>query len=628
MRKVQYAIEIVDRWSKPYDTFERKTNYLGSKHVDPFKGTGSSISRSNQLLDETNIKINNLEQSKTSAIGKTFQWQNAIAAVGGSYLALQAGKAVWNFSKDAVMASAQIEKYNVTLKTMLGSTGAARDRMQEYFDIAKKTPFQLNEVVEAGNQLQAIGRYSAENLTNLGDLAAASGKPMEQVMGAYAKLATGQKGEAVNMFRDLLISTEDWVKATGKGIKKNGELEATTEEMIAALPGLLAGKGYLGMMGQQAKTTEGQIANLEDGIFQLKVGLGDKLKPALNQVMASANSMISTMYEWVEVPVSEKMREEKVEANLLTKKLMDLNLTEEERVRVFNELKTLQPDIVEGISAENIEMDKLLANLRAYNVEMSKRMFLQKKQEEIDKLKEKADKAETKAYEKLAPVQERMMEIINTAQHTNPAYANMVEEAFFGKYWDNAARNELIDTNPDFWLKLNQAGFDTAFSDKEKAIAESNLIADLARSTGQQGALDKMWGNASIGSLSGSEFGEYLHYWNKAMGYTFSYRNLEDGLAEFQEKLGIRLDDGEDTPGGSGFGGGGGSLNTEFQKAQDAITGGGKNVKVVNITIGSMIEENNNMFTRDQDPSDADEFTSKLIEALAGVVNDVNVMVR
>ena len=118
-----------------------------------------------------------------------------------------------------LMATAQIEKYNVTLKTMLGSTTAARDRMQEYLDVAKKTPFELSQVVEAGNQLQAIGRYSRQNLEMLGDLAAASGKPMEQVMNAYAKLATGQKGEGVNMFRDLLISTDDWTKATGRRLR-------------------------------------------------------------------------------------------------------------------------------------------------------------------------------------------------------------------------------------------------------------------------------------------------------------------------------------------------------------------------------------------------------------------------
>ncbi len=631
MKKVQYAIEIVDRWSKPYASFERKTHYLNRKRVDPFKGTAQSINKSNSLLNDSNQKIKNLIQSENSAINKTIRWDKAIAAVGSSYLALQAGKAVWNFSKDAVMASAQIEKYNVTLKTMLGSTSAARDRMQEYFDIAKKTPFELNQVVEAGNQLQAIGRYNAENLTNLGDLAAASGKPIEQVLNAYAKLATGQKGEAVNMFRDLLISTDDWVKATGKGIKNNGELKATTEEMIAALPGLLKGKGYLGMMAQQSKTTEGQMSNLKDTVFQLKVGLGDHLRPAFSSVMDTASKMVDTMREWVEVPVSEKMRQEKVEANLLTKKLGDLNISETERARIFNELKTLQPDIVEGISAENIEMDKLLLNLRQYNVEMSKRIFLQKKQEEIDSLKQKATEAETKAYEKLAPVQERMMNIINVAKQTRPELANVVEDAFFGKYWEQSARNELFDSmGAEVYSMLNQAGFDNAITEKDRINAEANLVAELARLTGQWDALDNLWGNSSFGSVSGSEYSESLAYWNKSKNYQFAYRNLEQGLEEFQEKLGINLDAGpvNSSSNNSVFGSSFTPLSTQVQQAQDTITGGGKNVKVVNINLESLINENNNVFTQGQDPADADDFMDKLINAFASVVNDTNMMVR
>ena len=99
---------------------------------------------------------------------------------------------------------------------MLGSQEAANARFEEMSKFAAETPFELNEVVQLGNQLQALGKYSKENMTILGDLAAAAGKPIDQVTGAFAKLASGQKGMAVDMFRDLLITTDDWAKATGK----------------------------------------------------------------------------------------------------------------------------------------------------------------------------------------------------------------------------------------------------------------------------------------------------------------------------------------------------------------------------------------------------------------------------
>ena len=197
-----------------------------------FKNVELQSDKTKRSVDNLNKGSKNGADDAGSAWSKTNSVLRGTALIAAGVVAVRMG---YNLSKDAVMAAAQLEKYNVTLKTMLGSTSAARDRMEEYLDVAKKTPFELSQVVESGNQLQAIGRYSRENLEMLGDLAAASGKPMEQVMNAFAKMATNQRGEAINMFRDLLISDEDWIKATGK-------VKFTTEQMIKALPKIMKEK--------------------------------------------------------------------------------------------------------------------------------------------------------------------------------------------------------------------------------------------------------------------------------------------------------------------------------------------------------------------------------------------------
>lgn len=148
---------------------------------------------------------------------------------------------------------------------------------------AASTPFELNSR-PARETMQALGQYSEDNMKLLGDLAAASGKPIEQVTGAFAKLVSGQKGEAVNMFRGL-ISTGDWSAATGKGIKKTGELMATTEEMIAALPMILGKVGFLLNDGHQSKTNKGIQSNFNDTITRFKQGVGGILLPAYNRLL-------------------------------------------------------------------------------------------------------------------------------------------------------------------------------------------------------------------------------------------------------------------------------------------------------------------------------------------------------
>ncbi|HLB57768.1 MAG TPA: hypothetical protein VJL60_03030 [Gammaproteobacteria bacterium] len=193
----------------------------------------------------------------------------------------------------AIQGAAKFEQYESTLTVMLGTADKAKSRLQELSDIAAKTPFEMPQVVELGNKLQALGRYSKENVVMLGDLAAAAGKPIEQVSGAFAKLASGQKGVAVDMFRDLLISTEDWTRATGKGISKSGELMASTQEMLAALPKIMADKKFTGMMDAQSNTLIGKWSNLMDTINAKFRDLGQKLLPLLKPAIDGLITAIS-----------------------------------------------------------------------------------------------------------------------------------------------------------------------------------------------------------------------------------------------------------------------------------------------------------------------------------------------
>lgn len=191
-----------------------------------------------------------------------------------------------------VAIAGQFEQYEVALKNLLGSTDAAKARLEELKRFAETTPFELPQVVQAANQLQALGRYSDETLRLLGDLASASGKPFEQAISAFAKLATGQKGIAIDMFRDLLITTNDWSKATQRKIGKNGELQASFEEMIQALPKIMREKGFSGMMDEQSKTLNGMTSNLQDNITKLKNSIGEQFLPLVKSALSAVNELL------------------------------------------------------------------------------------------------------------------------------------------------------------------------------------------------------------------------------------------------------------------------------------------------------------------------------------------------
>ena len=247
------------------------------------------------VISKINTTADNLSKQGLASMNNGFQATSSFIKTGLVTGLLAGSIAMGGLVTSAIKGAGSFEQYRATLTTMLGSQELANQRLKEYAEIGAKTPFELPQVVALGNQLQAIGKYSRDNVNMLGDLASAAGKPIEQVSGAFSKLATGQKGVAVDMFRDLLITTDDWVKATGKGISKSGELMATTEEMMAVLPKIMADKKFSGMMEQQSATLIGKLSNLSDAWASKLREVGEKIlpyvKPYIDQLIAYISSI-------------------------------------------------------------------------------------------------------------------------------------------------------------------------------------------------------------------------------------------------------------------------------------------------------------------------------------------------
>lgn len=249
---LKYTLLVLDKFTSPIERAVRATEKLSNKVQKFSKKACKALKRVSKRFGKFGEKVD--------SVGKS--------------MSLNLSAPLGLIGYKAIKGAGQFERYERVLTTMLGSTKLAKERLTELENIAIFTPFELDQVVDLGNKLQALGKYSKANVMLLGDLAAAAGKPIEQVSGAYAKLVSGQKGIAVDMFRDLLITTDDWVKATGKGITKNGELMATTEEMVAAIPRIMKSKNFLGMMESQSKGLEGIISNLSDATSKAFRSLG------------------------------------------------------------------------------------------------------------------------------------------------------------------------------------------------------------------------------------------------------------------------------------------------------------------------------------------------------------------
>jgi hypothetical protein len=581
-----------------------KTSYMNATDPERMHAYAGMIERVRKRMDELTHSTQTCEDSAEKIKGGFFDKlgisKGALFGGGIGLLAASALRSGYGIGKEASEAAAQVEQYNVTLKTMLGSTTAARDRMQEYFNLAKKTPFALAEVVEGGNKLQAIGRYSAENLTMLGDLAAASGKPLEQVMSAYSKLATGQKGEGVNMFRDLLISVEDFTKATGKGVSKNGELLATTEDMIRSLPGIMKAKGYFGMMANQADTTKGKISNLEDGIFQLKVALGERLNPSINIFSEYTSRAVDKMTRWVEIPLEEKIAREKAEVNLLVDSLIENIDQEEKRAGIIDELNRKYPEILKNIDTEKMNTEQLRKELEKVNDAYDKKMrnatyenLKRDLQEDMDVAQEDVDRivASQSARSKLKEVGSAINAYMQGEGISGLGFGKKGPFGGYGYVYNNGSEANLYNYKSEQQAELKRMAAEynvyndmvTAFDSNRKLAKKQEKVQQFLA---QIQAVEKLIHPDEVAKIPGGDDSETSE-----------------------------TPDNPETPGGS-----------ELEKAAATISAGGKSVKNFNITIhdGLIKQVDNHFGSTDETPESAGDFMWQLSQALQTMLNDVN----
>ena len=198
-------------------------------------------------------------------------------------------------SKPLEMAG-KFQTMQMSLEVLLGSADKAEARLKELSNFTKQTTFELPEVVQASKELQSLGKYSQDTLKMLSNLAMGSGKSLEEVTKAYSGLARGRKNMAVELFRDIGITTEDFVKATGKSVDKaTGQIKASSKEMLDALGQIVKDKNFEGLIEKQSQTFEGQLGNFKDSWNQFLTELGMAMLPVATTII----EMLSPALEFV-----------------------------------------------------------------------------------------------------------------------------------------------------------------------------------------------------------------------------------------------------------------------------------------------------------------------------------------
>ena len=208
----------------------------------------------------------------------------AVAGLAIGFGVYKLGGAMINIVKSSIETASKFETLRTRLDVLYGSVQRGGEAFDNFNEIAAKTPFQLQDVVDAGATLKAFGIDAEANLQAVADLAAFMQVDMQVAASNMGRAFAAGSG-AADMFRDKGINP---LIASFAGVKDVTEL--TLPEFREAMIGAFSdtGTGIAGMTETMSKTWAGQVSNLKDNLDRIKAALGQafikKIQPSIEKI--------------------------------------------------------------------------------------------------------------------------------------------------------------------------------------------------------------------------------------------------------------------------------------------------------------------------------------------------------
>lgn len=204
----------------------------------------------------------------------------------------------WASVKKVVGVSSEFERFETILSTVEGSSEKAKKSMDWVTEFAKRTPYELTEVMDSFVKLRAYGIDPTSGaMSAVGDAAAAMGKPVMQAVEALADAMTGEN-ERLKEFGIRASKAGDTITYTWSenGKTMAAQAKASSREQIEAVLSGIWNRRYGGAMDKLSGTWDGMYSNMLDAAtsFVKKIGAGgffDAIKTQLKGILTQFNQM-------------------------------------------------------------------------------------------------------------------------------------------------------------------------------------------------------------------------------------------------------------------------------------------------------------------------------------------------
>ena len=192
----------------------------------------------------------------------------------------------------AIKSAADLEKMEVSFISLTGGAKQAADMMEQLNEFTAKTPFQIEAVATSARQLIASGTKISEvneQLQFLGDIAATTGQPINEIAAIFAKVNAKGKVELENLNQlaergiPIFKALSD---ATGLLPSELGAGAVSVEQFNATLKSFNEEGGMAeGAMQKLSETASGKFSTALDNLKLAGAALAEDLLPIVNKLL-------------------------------------------------------------------------------------------------------------------------------------------------------------------------------------------------------------------------------------------------------------------------------------------------------------------------------------------------------
>lgn len=297
--KIGFSIEL--------DNSKLKKQVDGTKKI--FNGLNDSVKRDFGKIDGG---FKSLNDSIRNEAEKTRGIFNGLITVGAGLFTFDKAK---DFLQAIIKTRAEIESFQISLETMLGSKSKAEKMLGTLRDIAASTPMMVDDLARAAQTLLGFGVEQERIIPiikTLGDISMGNAQRFNSLSLAFAQMSSAGKLMGQDLlqminagFNPLSVIAEQTGKKMSE-LRKEMEGGRISSQMVtdAFISATSEGGKFYRMLERQGEGMQGSVNQMKGAIVEMLNDIGTKMQDVSTSAILGITDMIKN-YEQVGKVIAE-----------------------------------------------------------------------------------------------------------------------------------------------------------------------------------------------------------------------------------------------------------------------------------------------------------------------------------